>query len=68
MGEWGPGGTRADGRTVVRSGNMEKEIEAEAIAFLIAARAGLTTRSAEYLAVHAQRADIGDIDIDLVVR
>ena len=49
-------------------GKHEKEIEAEAIAFLIAARAGLTTRSAEYLAVHAQRADIGDIDIDLVVR
>lgn len=45
-----------------------REVEAEAVAFLVASRAGLTTGSAAYLKGHAQRADMKSIDIDLVVR
>jgi|SRR5579863_10783940 len=36
-------------------GKDEKEIEAEAVAFLVSCRAGVMTRSAEYLKIHAQK-------------
>jgi antirestriction protein ArdC len=49
-------------------GKHEKEVEAEAAAYLVASRAGLVAASAEYLSVHASRADIAAIDIDLIVR
>lgn len=46
----------------------EKEVEAEAVAYLVASRAGLVTRSAAYLKPHAQRVDMKKIDVDLIVR
>jgi hypothetical protein len=49
-------------------GKHEKEIEAEAAAFLIASRVGLIARSAAYLAAHVRHADIKQINMDLVVR
>lgn len=49
-------------------GKHEREVEAEAVAYLVASRAGVIAASAEYLKVHASRADITLIDIDLVVR
>jgi len=45
-----------------------QEIEAEAAAFIVAGRAGLIPRSAEYLKHHAQEVDISAIDEDLIVR
>jgi hypothetical protein len=49
-------------------GRDEKEIEAEAVAYVVVARGGLITRSAQYLKDHVQRAKIRDINVDLVVR
>jgi hypothetical protein len=49
-------------------GAHEREIEAEAVGYLVAARAGVETRSAEYLKRHAQRAEMDKINEDLVVR
>jgi hypothetical protein len=49
-------------------GKHEVEVEAEAVAYLVASRAGIVAASAEYLKVHATRADITRINIDLVVR
>jgi hypothetical protein len=49
-------------------GKHEKEIEAEAAAFLIASRAGLIARSAAYLAAYVRHADMKQINMDLVVR
>ncbi len=49
-------------------GKHEKEVEAEAVAYLVASRAGLVAASAEYLKSHASRADIKAINIDLIVR
>jgi len=49
-------------------GKDEKEIEAEAAAFLVASRAGVMTRSAEYLKLHAKTADMTSVDEDLIVR
>jgi hypothetical protein len=46
----------------------EKEVEAEAVAYLVASRAGLVTKSAAYLKTHAQQADMTKIDVDLIVR
>jgi hypothetical protein len=51
-----------------RLGKHEKEVEAETVAYLVASRAGLAATSADYLKVHASKADITAIDIDLVVR
>jgi hypothetical protein len=51
-----------------RLGKHEKEVEAEAVAYLVASRAGLVAASADYLRVHASKADITAIDIDLIVR
>lgn len=49
-------------------GKHEMEVEAEAVAYLVASRAGLIAASAEYLSVHASRADIKAIDSELIVR
>lgn len=49
-------------------GLHEKEIEAEAVAYLLAFRAGIVTASAAYLKNHAKQADITQIDVDLIVR
>jgi hypothetical protein len=49
-------------------GIHEREIEAEAVAYIVSARAGLIPRSAEYLTVHAQRADMASVNEDLIVR
>jgi len=49
-------------------GKHEKEIEAEAAAFLIASRAGLIARSANYLAAYVRQADAKQINMDLIVR
>jgi hypothetical protein len=49
-------------------GKHEKEVEAEAVAYLVASRAGVVAASAQYLKDHASRANITLIDIDLVVR
>jgi hypothetical protein len=44
--------------------DRRREVEAEAVAYLVASRAGLATGSAAYLRLHAERAD-KKIDIDL---
>jgi uncharacterized protein DUF955 len=49
-------------------GKHDKEIEAEAVAYLVSSRAGLITHSAEYLKHHAQQADPLNITEDLIVR
>ena len=49
-------------------GKDEKEVEAEAVAYLLASRAGIVTCSAAYLRAYAKRADRAQIDLDLVVR
>lgn len=51
-----------------RLGRHEREIEAEAVAYLVASRAGLIAASAEYLKGYAASADIAAINLDLVVR
>ena len=70
------GGCTAPGRAEDESGwpdrrtlgIHEKEIEAEAVAYIVSARAGLISRSAEYFETHAQKADILGIDEELIVR
>jgi Zn-dependent peptidase ImmA (M78 family) len=49
-------------------GKNEKEVEAEAVAYLVASRAALVTGSAAYLKPYAQRADMKSIDVYLIVR
>jgi hypothetical protein len=49
-------------------GKPECEVEAEAVAYLVASRAGLVTRSADYLNSHVKKLDMSCIDVDLVVR
>ncbi len=49
-------------------GVHEREIEAWAVAYIVAGRAGLISRSAEYLCLHAKEADLGQVDVDLIVR
>ena len=49
-------------------GKNEKEVEAEAVAYLIAGRAGLVTASATYLRGYAKNADMQLINSDLIVR
>lgn len=45
-----------------------REIEAEAVAFLIASRAGLVTRSAAYLKPYLEKVKQDDVDLDVIVR
>jgi hypothetical protein len=49
-------------------GRHEKEVEAEAAAFLVASRAGLFAKSANYLASYVRQADPTQVDMELVVR
>jgi uncharacterized protein DUF955 len=49
-------------------GRPEQEIEAEAVAYLVASRASLVPASAQYLNDYAARANIERIDLDLIVR
>lgn len=49
-------------------GKNEKEIEAEAVAYLVASRAELVTGSAVYLKSYAQRAHMKSINVELIVR
>ena len=46
----------------------EREVEAEAVAFLVASRAGVVPASAEYLCDFVRSADISKIDLELIVR
>ncbi|MGH7152532.1 MAG: hypothetical protein ACREF3_01285 [Acetobacteraceae bacterium] len=43
-------------------------MEAEAVAYIVAARAELATASATYLCSYARDANLAEIDTDLVVR
>ena len=45
-----------------------REMEAEAVAWLVASRAGVLTRSATYLRRYVTDGDVGNVDTDLVVR
>ena len=49
-------------------GKNEKEIEAEAVAYLVASRAGVVPASAQYLKEYAKRADMTKVNLDLIVR
>jgi hypothetical protein len=49
-------------------GTNEKEVEAEAVAYLVASRAELITGSAAYLKTHAERADMKSVDVEVIVR
>jgi hypothetical protein len=49
-------------------GKNEKEVEAEAVAYLVASRAGIVPASARYLRTYAQSADMAKINVDLIVR
>jgi antirestriction protein ArdC len=49
-------------------GKPEREIEAEAVAYLAASRAGIVTASAAYLKSYASRADMTKVDLDIIVR
>jgi hypothetical protein len=49
-------------------GKNEKEVEAEAVAHLVASRAAVMTASPQYLKEYARRADMKKIDLELVVR
>jgi hypothetical protein len=49
-------------------GHNEREIEAEAVAYIVAKRAGIVIQSVDYLASHAKAAKLDRIDADLVVR
>lgn len=46
----------------------EREVEAEAVAYLVAARAGLKPASASYLRPHAKAANLSKVDVDTIVR
>lgn len=49
-------------------GHDEREIEAEGVAYIVAKRAGIVTRSVDYLAPHVNSAELNNLDVDLVVR
>jgi antirestriction protein ArdC len=49
-------------------GKNEKEIEAEAVAYLVASRAGIVTDSAQYIKGYASRSVVTKVDLELVVR
>jgi hypothetical protein len=49
-------------------GKREREVEAESVAYLVAARAGILTRSAEYISEYASNATMEHVNVDLVVR
>lgn len=45
-----------------------REVEAEAVAFLISSRAGLVTGSAAYLKGYLEKVKVDDVDLDVIVR
>jgi hypothetical protein len=45
-----------------------REIEAEAVAYLVCSRGGIIPASVQYLKAHAARADIRLVNLDLIVR
>ena len=49
-------------------GKNEKEIEAEAVAYLVASRAGIVTDLAQYIKGYASRSVVTKVNLDLVVR
>jgi hypothetical protein len=49
-------------------GKNEREVEAEAVAHLVASRAGIVGASAQYLKGYLAGADMARIDVDLIVR
>jgi hypothetical protein len=49
-------------------GPNEKEVEAEAVAYLLASRAGILTGSAAYLKTYAGKVEVLKLDLDLIVR
>jgi hypothetical protein len=49
-------------------GKNEKEVEAEAVAYVVASRAGLVSASAQYLTAYAKRANMSMVNEDLIVR
>jgi len=49
-------------------GSAEQEVEAEAVAFLVASRANIVTASASYLSTHLRNSDITNVDFDVIVR
>jgi hypothetical protein len=49
-------------------GKSEREIEAEAVAYIVAARAGLVTASAAYLRRYVKDVDMSNVNTDLIVR
>src|SRR4051794_31372873 len=49
-------------------GSPEREIEAEAVAYLVAARAGLAPASASYLGEYAKSADLSKVDVETIIR
>src|SRR6202048_3117184 len=49
-------------------GKNEKEIEAEAVAYLVASRAGIVTDSAQDIKGYASRSVVTKVDLELVVR
>ena len=51
-----------------RLATAESEVEAEAVAFLIASRAGLVSASAAYLTPHPKKAHMSLVDVDLITR
>ncbi|MDR7134097.1 hypothetical protein J2X06_001281 [Lysobacter niastensis] len=58
-------GGHPDGRWAGRRGlgHAERELEAEAVAWLVCARNEVSPRSAQYLASHARQADLGAISM-----
>ena len=49
-------------------GKNEKEIEAEAVTYLVASRAGVVPASAQYIKSYASCSDMTKVDLELVVR
>lgn len=49
-------------------GKNEKEVEAEAVAYHVASRAGVISASAQYMKTYAKCADLTKINVELIVR
>lgn len=66
----GCGGHGATSGWAARSnlGHHEQEMEAEAVAWLIARRAGVLSGSADYLRRHVEAGNVGAVDTEVVVR
>ena len=71
-GHLGDCGTRAEGESGWPDrrflGKHEKEVEAEAVAYLVVSRAGLSTASPLYLKPHIEKLNIDQINLELIVR